>query len=438
MVPDPKRYQGCATGHLPRMRTVSSSEESDSSPDLDASSSDSDSCLRVDASRSVAARIPRNGRHEAQTTQEHAARPIFQTQSAAGSFVGHPAFLGAAVAVRAHKHSADAKRHEVALLGELTARPHPNVVRFLDAYEGESSVLIMVMELMPCSLAQLLARIPPRSRVPRERRQLFTYQLVRALAHVHGMGITHRAVKPANILVDPETGLLKLADFGNAAQTTGDRNVPCMPSHFYSAPELIFDKAACGTKVDIWSLGCIVGELLLPRKPLFACRDPSDHLFTIMALRGTPTTEMLGELSPEASLVRLPPRQAKGWSSMLGSEVGHAVDSLLSQVLAWAPSIRPTALEVLTFEYFDSFRAHAVASGLVTRLPGLFELTPSELTGQEHLLPRLSLLLHGEAPLSGAVSSLKFRNGSALSSVREDSLDIDLHDSMATAARHGG
>ena len=81
--------------------------------------------------------------------QEHAARPIFQTQSAAGSF-GYPAVPDeAAVAVKVHKHSADAKRHEVAILGELTARPHPNIVRFVHSYEGESSELIIEMELMP-------------------------------------------------------------------------------------------------------------------------------------------------------------------------------------------------------------------------------------------------------------------------------------------------
>jgi serine/threonine protein kinase len=344
--------------------------------------------------------------------------------------------------VKVHKHSADAKRHEVAILGELTARPHPNIVRFVHSYEGESSELIIEMELMPCSLAQLLARMPPSSRLPRERTRLFTYQLARALAHVHGMGITHRTLKPGCVLVDPATGLLKLAEFGNAVQTVGDRNVACMPSHFYCAPELIFDEAACGTKVDIWSLGCIIGELLSSRKkPLFACEDPSDQMFAIMALRGTPTPEMLRELSPEASLVALPPRRAKGWSSVLGLEVGHPVDSLLSQVLAWAPSTRPTALEVLTFEYFDSFKVHAVASGLATRLPGLFELTPSELTGQEHLLPRLSVLLCGQASLrDGSLSPPKQlkRSLSALSSVREDSLDIDLPDSMATAASHGG
>jgi hypothetical protein len=70
--------------------------------------------------------------------------------------------------VKVHKHSADAKRHEVAILGERTARPHhhdPNVVRFVGSYEGESSELTMVMELMPYSLAQLLARMPPSSRL---------------------------------------------------------------------------------------------------------------------------------------------------------------------------------------------------------------------------------------------------------------------------------
>ena len=346
--------------------------------------------------------------------------PIFQRQLAVGSFgVVYLAVLdGAPVAVKVYSKPSSDSSHEVAILSALIARPHPNVVRFVGSYEGESSQLITVMELMPCSLAQLLEKAPPRSRLSSEKVRLFAYQLARALAHVHGMGITHRDVKPGNILVDPPTGLLKLADFGNAARLrVGDRRVARITSHFYCAPELIFDDAGCGTKIDMWSFGCIFGELSASRrKPLFMGHGLSDQLAAIVKARGTPTPEMLRELAPEASTVQFVPRQPKTWSSLLGSSepIAYPVQSLLSRLLAWAPSQRPTAMEVLTSEYFDSFRVQAVASGLDSRLLDLFEFTPTEL---EHLPPHLSLLLHGEAspPRSGGK---RF----TLPSVCEDSL----------------
>jgi len=63
------------------------------------------------------------------------------------------------------------------------------------------------------------------------------YQLARALAHIHGMGICHRDIKPQNLLVDPARHLLKLCDFGSAkALVPGEPNVAYICSRY--APKL--------------------------------------------------------------------------------------------------------------------------------------------------------------------------------------------------------
>ena len=67
------------------------------------------------------------------------------------------------------------------------------------------------------------------------------YQLFRALAYLHSLDICHRDVKPQNLLVDPEAGVLKLIDFGSAkVLMEGESNVAYICSRFYRAPELIF------------------------------------------------------------------------------------------------------------------------------------------------------------------------------------------------------
>ena len=44
--------------------------------------------------------------------------------------------------------------------------------------------------------------------------QLYMYQMFRSLAYIHSVGICHRDIKPQNLLLDPETAVLKLCDFG--------------------------------------------------------------------------------------------------------------------------------------------------------------------------------------------------------------------------------
>ena len=67
------------------------------------------------------------------------------------------------------------------------------------------------------------------------------YQLFRALAYLHSLDICHRDIKPQNLLVDPEAGVLKLIDFGSAkVLIEGESNVAYICSRFYRAPELIF------------------------------------------------------------------------------------------------------------------------------------------------------------------------------------------------------
>ena len=76
------------------------------------------------------------------------------------------------------------------------------------------------------------------------------YQLFRSLAYIHSLGICHRDIKPQNLLLDPESGVLKLCDFGSAKHLVkGEPNVSYICSRYYRAPELIFGAIDYTTKI---------------------------------------------------------------------------------------------------------------------------------------------------------------------------------------------
>jgi glycogen synthase kinase 3 beta len=84
------------------------------------------------------------------------------------------------------------------------------------------------------------------------------FQLLRALAYTHALGICHRDIKPQNLLVDPSTGALKLCDFGSAkVLVSGETNVSYICSRYYRAPELIFGATNYTTAIGrerVWRL----------------------------------------------------------------------------------------------------------------------------------------------------------------------------------------
>ena len=80
--------------------------------------------------------------------------------------------------------------------------------------------------------------------------KLYIYQLFRSLAYIHSQGICHRDIKPQNLLLDPNTGILKLCDFGSAKiLIENEPNVSYICSRYYRAPELIFGATNYTTKI---------------------------------------------------------------------------------------------------------------------------------------------------------------------------------------------
>ena len=99
--------------------------------------------------------------------------------------------------------------------------------------------------------------------------KLYSYQMLRSIAYIHAVGICHRDIKPQNVLVDTSTHILKMCDFGSAKQlVVGEPNVAYICSRYYRAPELIFGNTNYTTQIDVWSVGCVIAELMIG-SPIF-------------------------------------------------------------------------------------------------------------------------------------------------------------------------
>ncbi len=153
--------------------------------------------------------------------------------------------------------------------------------------------IFMVFPFMDHDLCGLL--LNKDFRMSHSTAKLIFKQILEGLHHIHVNNVVHRDLKTANILVSKE-GHAMIADFG-LARTWG---VEAMPKHspheytnmvvtrWYRAPELLLGDNKYGTAVDMWSMGCILGEMY-HREPIFAGHSEQDQPKKIFWRTGPPS-----------------------------------------------------------------------------------------------------------------------------------------------------
>ncbi|KAJ0106334.1 hypothetical protein Patl1_17663 [Pistacia atlantica] len=127
----------------------------------------------------------------------------------------------------------------------------------------------IVYELMDTDLHQIIRSNQP---LTDDHCQYFLYQLLRGLKYVHSASVLHRDLKPSNLLLNANCDL-KIGDFGLARTTSEtDFMTEYVVTRWYRAPELLLNCTEYTAAIDIWSVGCILGEIMT-REPLFPGKD---------------------------------------------------------------------------------------------------------------------------------------------------------------------
>jgi len=189
----------------------------------------------------------------------------------------------------------------------------------------------------------------------------YLYQLLLGVAFCHEKRILHRDLKPQNLLINDQ-GALKLADFGLARAIgipvrTFTHEVVTL---WYRAPEILLGCQHYSMTVDVWSIGCILAEMVTCRS-LFQGDSEIDQLFRIFRTLGTPDEEIWPGVSqfPDYN-TSFPKWQVQDIANVINQ---HHLEvegmNLLRRMLIYNPERRVTAKDALYNSYFKDVKLPA-------------------------------------------------------------------------------
>ena len=247
----------------------------------------------------------------------------------------------------------DAKRclREVCILSHLK---HENITNLLDVTANPDYTkfdsLIVIMDLMETDLFQIINSPQP---ITVDHHRFFIYQVLRGLKFIHSANILHRDLKPSNLLVNANCDL-KIGDFGLARISQPDENTDFLSEYvatrWYRPPEVLMNYDSYGPELDVWSVGCILAELIL-RKPLFPGRSTTNQIALIIDVIGSPSEEDLAQCPSRNAR-----RYVKGlgtkpkipWKQVFrGKEYEDDELDLIEKMLTWNPDKRITVEQAL-------------------------------------------------------------------------------------------
>lgn len=195
---------------------------------------------------------------------------------------------------------------------------HPRIVQLYDLLKDTMNYYI-VTEF--CPNGDLFQLIIQNKKIPEEKAKVLIYQLIDSISFIHQLNICHRDLKPENILLDSDWNV-KLSDFGLSKFTDGLTSTSC-GSYAYAAPEIISGLDYDPKKSDIWAIGVILYAMLTGQLPW--TKRNQYELF----------------------------QQIKACDYKMPQDISKPCQYLLLMILQKDPEQRPTAADLLKYQWFD-------------------------------------------------------------------------------------
>ena len=321
--------------------------------------------------------------------------------------IGHGAFgkvllatvkgTGEKVAIKKVFQDRRYKNRELPIMLELH---HPNIVELKSYYKTKAEncsddeyFLNCIMEYVPLTLSKLISQNRKKhTKFDNILLKLFSYQMLKCIGYLHSLGICHRDIKPQNILIDPADYTLKLCDFGCAKHLVKtESNIAYICSRFYRPPELVVGATRYTTQVDVWSMGCVIAELVL-NKPIFPGKSATDQFLEIMKVLGTPTFEQMKAMNGKMiNSSKMPKINQKPWKEVFkGKNDDDLYMDLVGNLLLYEPQKRYSPYQALCHPFFDELKKKDVHLPDNKKLPKhLFEFKECEIKFDKDSIEKL-------------------------------------------------
>ncbi|PON77361.1 Serine/threonine protein kinase [Parasponia andersonii] len=240
----------------------------------------------------------------------------------------------------------------------LSSFSHPSVVNVKEVVTDDDDGVYMVMEYMEYDLKGLMETMREPFSISEVKSLML--QLLEGVKYLHDNWVLHRDLKTSNILLNKK-GELKICDFGLSRQYGSPLKpyTPLVVTLWYRAPEILLGTKKYSTAIDMWSVGCVMAELVA-KEPLFTGKTEVDQLDKIFRTLGTPNEKIWPGLpklpGSKANFVKNPYnllRKKFPATSFIGSAVlSDSGFDLLSKLLTYDPEKRITAEAALNHGWF--------------------------------------------------------------------------------------